>query len=76
MTASRGAPWLQVTRGNPERLKTRRSPVCVRSRRDRGCPRPGCKGSRESSCHTDRNILLSSAPSLQPLLAVGGFFTC
>ena len=25
MTASRGAPWLQVTRGSPERLRTRRA---------------------------------------------------
>lgn len=27
MTASRGARWLQVTRGSPERLRTRSAPV-------------------------------------------------
>lgn len=68
MAATRGAPWLQVTRGSPERLRTRRQPVGIRRQmgRDRGYACRRCGESRGSSRCTD-----AKAPLYSPLPPAG-----
>lgn len=75
MAASRGAPWLQVTRGSPERLRTRRAPVGIRrqKKRDRGYANQRCGGSRDSSRCTEGKAF-SPLPYPQP--AVSNSVTC
>lgn len=74
MAATRGAPWLQVTRGSPERLRTRRKPVGIQRQmgRDRGYVCRRCGESHGSSRCTD-----GKAPSSLPYpqLAVSGSVT-
>ena len=75
MAATRGAPWLQVTRGSPERLRTRRQPVGIRRQmgRDRGYP----------AVVAGNHVAVLAAPTRRPpstlpypQLAVSGSVTC
>lgn len=82
MAASRGAPWLLVTRGSLEHLRTRSAPVCALREcgRDGGCPPPSLLGiTGEFSPHRREHALFSPClppPQPPPWLAVTRGVTC
>lgn len=74
MAASRGVPWLQVTRGSPERLRTRQARACVNPEVGAGERAPPASSSRP----TNRIVPLSHPPPPPPSpgLAVSFSVTC
>lgn len=76
MKASRGAPWLQVTRGSPERLRMRRAREFVSGGRGAGIEDASALGAVHRVTALASRTVTHSLLSPPPPLAVSGFVTC